>query len=100
MTTAPQGDLVARTFQITHPFHPWQGREFELVAYKNAWGEKRVYFYGEQQQLLTIPASWTDVVAADPFLAVAAGRALFRTKDLEELAVLIRRLSGQGTPDV
>jgi hypothetical protein len=40
------------------------------------------------------------VVAADPFLVVAAGRALFRIEDLEELAALIRRLSGRGAPDV
>jgi hypothetical protein len=64
LTTAPPTDLVAQTFQVIHPFHPWHGRRFELVEYKNAWGEDRVYFHNEEQQLIALPASWTDVVAA------------------------------------
>src|SRR5438094_527466 len=43
--TAPQGDAAARSFKITHPFHPLHGYQFELIAYKSAWGEDRVYFY-------------------------------------------------------
>jgi hypothetical protein len=62
-----------RTFQVTHPFHPWHRRQFELIAYKTAWGEDRVYFYNEEQQLIALPASWTDVVPANPFLAIARG---------------------------
>ena len=54
--------------QITHPFHPQYGHQFEMVAYKSAWGEDRVYFYNEGQQLTALPASWTDVVAIDPFV--------------------------------
>jgi hypothetical protein len=100
LTIAPQGDLAARTFQITHPFHPWQGLRFELVAYKNAWGEDRVYFYDEQHHLIALPASWTDVVAEDPFVSVAAGHALFRAEDLLELAALIRRLLPGGKGNV
>jgi hypothetical protein len=56
------------------------------VAYKSAWGEDRVYFYNEEQQLLALPASWTDVIATDPFVSMAGGRALFRADDLLELA--------------
>ncbi|MEW5980081.1 MAG: DUF5372 family protein [Acidobacteriota bacterium] len=100
MTTAPQGDVTARTFRITHPFHPWHGRQFELVAYKSAWGENRVYFYNEQQQLTTIAASWTDFIAGDPFVVVSAGRAVFRAEDLLELAGLVRRLLPKGGRDV
>jgi len=87
-------------FQVTHPFHPWLGRQFELVAYKSAWGEHRVYFYNEEQQLIALPASWTDVVAADPFISVAQGRALFRADDLLELAGLVGRLSRKEDKDV
>lgn len=100
LTTAPQGDVAERILRITNPFHPWHDRQFELVAYKSAWGENRVYFYNEQQQLTTIPASWTDVIATDPFVAVSAGRAVFRADDLLELAALIRRLSSNGGGDV
>jgi hypothetical protein len=100
LTTAPQGDVAARTLRITHPFHPWHDRQFELVAYKSAWGENRVYFYNEEQQLTTVPARWTDVVATDPFVAVSAGRAVFRSEDLLELSALVRRLLSQGGGNV
>jgi hypothetical protein len=70
------------------------------VAYKSAWGEDRVYFYNEAQQLVAVPAAWTDVIAKDPFIIVAAGRAAFRANDLFELALLIQRLSSKGSPDV
>jgi hypothetical protein len=66
-----------------------------MVAYKNAWGEDRVYFYNEDQQLTAIPATWTDVVAVDPFVTVAAGRAPFRANDLLDMVRLIHSLSGK-----
>jgi len=100
LTTAPPTDLAARTFHVIHPFHPWHGRRFEPVEYKNAWGEDRVYFHNEEQQLIALPASWTDVVPADPFVSTAEGRALFRANDLFELAGLVRRLSSRGGDDV
>ena len=37
----------------------------------------------------SLPTSWTDASAVDPFVAVAAGRSLFRVVDLIELAQLI-----------
>ncbi|MFL6446275.1 MAG: DUF5372 family protein [Bryobacteraceae bacterium] len=92
--------MATRTLQVTHPFHPWHGRPFELVAYKSAWGEDRVYFYNEQQQLIALPASWTDVIPGDPFISVAGGRALFRADDLLELAGLLRHLSAKDGRDV
>ena len=100
MTTAPQGDIATRMFQVTHPFHPWHGREFELIAYKSAWGEDRVYFYDEEAQLRALPASWTDAVASDPFVAIAAGRTPFRAGDLLELVRLVRCLSSSRGNDV
>ena len=100
LSTAPQCDGVAQRFQVTHPFHPWHGRQFELTAYKTAWGEDRVYFYNEEQQLIALPASWTDVIAADPCVSVAEGRALFRADDLLELAALLARLSVKDGRDV
>ena len=39
-----------------------------------------------------MPASWTDTVAEDPFVAVAAGRAPFRAADLLKLADLVDAL--------
>ncbi len=70
------------------------------MAYKNTWGEDRVYFYDEHLQLVAMPASWTDAIAADPVLFVAAGRAVFRAEDLLELAGLIRGLASREKRDV
>lgn len=100
MTTAPQCDIAERKFQVIHPFHPWHGQQFELIAYKSAWGEDRVYSYNEERQLIALPASWTDVAATDAFVSAAAGRALFRAEDLLELVHLLRGLSLRGRTDV
>jgi hypothetical protein len=45
--------------------------------------------------LRKIPACWTDVVAEDPFVVVAAGRSAFRVADLLTLADLIEVLQPQ-----
>jgi hypothetical protein len=100
LTTAPQRDVAAQIFHVTHPFHPLHGHAFELIAYKSAWGEDRVYFHNPEQALVALPASWTDILAEDPFVAVAAGRALFRAEDLLDLARLVLCLSSGGDVDV
>jgi len=76
--------------RVTHPFHPLSGRRFELVDRRQTWGEDRVY-YQDGRQLKRMPASWTSAVAPDLFVAISAGRALFRVTDLLELAALIFR---------
>jgi hypothetical protein len=77
---------LKRCFKITHPFHPWSGQTFELITYLHTWGENRVYFQRqESEHLVSVPASWTDVVPGDPFVQMAAGRSLFRVPDLLEL---------------
>jgi hypothetical protein len=43
--------------------------------------------------LATLPAEWTDVVAPDAFVVMAAGRAAFRTEDLLALTELVARLA-------
>jgi hypothetical protein len=60
--------------------------QFELIAYRRNWGEDRVWFQDRDGRAQTLPASWTDVGAVDPFVAIAAGRSLFRVADLIELA--------------
>ena len=67
---------------MTHPFHPLSGRDFEFVAYRQNWGEDRGHLHDESGQLLSLPAGWTDVAAADPFVVVAAGRCPFTTDGL------------------
>jgi hypothetical protein len=71
-----------------------------LLAYKSAWGEDRVYFRNEKNELTAMPASWTDVMDADPLVSLAAGRTLFRANDLVDLVALVRSLSTKGGQSV
>ena len=81
--------------RVTHSFHPLCGRGFEFVAYSHNWGEDRVHLHDENGQLFSLPAAWTDAVAADPFVVVAAGRCPFTTDGLLALADLAGRLGAQ-----
>jgi hypothetical protein len=74
---------------VTHPFHPLAGREFDLVVRKHNWAEDRVFFFAEDGQLRSIPAGFTDVDPPDPFVAISAGRSIFRVEDLLGLAGLL-----------
>jgi len=76
---------------VTHPFHPLYGRDFEFVVCRQNWGEDRVHLHDENGQLFSLPAAWTDVAAADPFVVVAAGRCPFTTDGLLALADLAGR---------
>jgi len=49
---------------------------------------------------MALPASWTDLVPPDPFVAVAAGRSLFRADDLLELAQLVGKRAPMRSSDV
>ena len=49
---------------MTHPFHPLSGQDFEFVEHKHNWGEDRVWLRGEDRELFSVPAGWTDVVAS------------------------------------
>jgi hypothetical protein len=86
--------------RVTHPFHPWSGRDFEFVKRRRSWELDRVYFYGASGELVCLPAEWTGVVAPDPFVAVAVGRAPFRTGDLLAAADLAARLRPGGASGV
>ena len=84
---------------MTHPFHPLAGRGFEFVAYRQNWGEDRVHLHDENGQLFSLPAAWTDVAAADPFVVVAAGRCAFTTDGLLGVADLIDRFRARRDGD-
>ncbi len=92
MSIAPDCDDASRTFRVTHPFHPLCGREFDLVTYRQNWGEDRVYFHDDSGHLRSLPAAWTSVGPYDPFEVVSAGRSAFRTSDLRALVDLLDQL--------
>lgn len=85
-STVCNKDVSQKTFQITHPFHPLFGKEYQLVDLRQAWGDNRVYYFDPvTDELRYIPSSWTSVMVRDPFVEISQGRAYFRTKDLLEL---------------
>ncbi len=75
---------------MTHPFHPLFAREFDLVSYSHCWGDDRVFYVDETDQICSLPARWTSAAADDPFVVVSAGRSHFRVADLVDLVELVR----------
>ncbi len=82
--------------RVTHPFHPLSGRDFEFVVHRRNWGEDRVYARDQDGGLFSLPAGWTDVVPADPFVVVADGRCPFIIEGLLALADLIDGLGSRA----
>jgi hypothetical protein len=76
---------------VTHPFHPWSGRVFAFVAVQQTWRQDRVFFFGDDGTLKSLPTSWTDVAEPDVFVVIAAGRSPFRVADLLALAEIVGR---------
>jgi hypothetical protein len=79
---------------VTHPFHPWRGREFVFVAVRQTWGEDRVFFFGDDGTQKSLPRAWTDAGDVDVFVALASGRCPFRIVDLLILAEIIDGVRG------
>jgi hypothetical protein len=77
---------------VIHPFHPLSGQEFELLEYRNNWGEDRAYFHDANGRLQSILANCTDAAGIDPFVEISAGRSWFRIEDLIRLADLLEAL--------
>ena len=75
--------------RVTHPFHPWCGREFVFLSIRQTWSDDRVFFLDGDGRQYSLPAGWTDAVEPDVFVAMAAGRCPFRLADLLALGQLI-----------
>jgi hypothetical protein len=82
---------------VTHPFHPWFGREFSFVAVQQTWKQDRVFFFDADGATQSLPRAWTDVADPDVFVTMAAGRSPFRIEDLLALAEVIGEI---GRSDV
>jgi hypothetical protein len=79
---------------VTHPFHPWLGREFVFVAVRRTWGEDRVFFFDDDGAQGSLPRGWTDAGDPDAFVALAGGRSALRVEDLLVLVELLGGLRG------
>jgi uncharacterized protein DUF5372 len=80
--------------RITHPFHPLNGRAFEMICRRRYWGEDRVVFVADGR-VCTISSAFTDIDPEDQFRLMAAGRAAFRTADLLALCDTLDCLARQ-----
>ena len=78
---------------MTHPFHPLSGQVFEFVKRRKSWRADLVYFYDAADELVFVPAEWTDVVARDAFVVMSAGVCPFHIAGLLELCELVDELS-------
>jgi len=90
LSNAPREGSARQVFRVTHPFHPLFGREFELIEYRQNWGEDRAYFRDAEGGLQSILASCTDAGGTDAFVEISAGRCFFRYEDLVRLADLLK----------
>jgi hypothetical protein len=81
--------------RVTHPFHPFAGREFAFVKRRRNWQLDRVYLDVGEGELVSLPAEWTDAVPADPFVVVARGRAPFHVDALLALSELVAAIAAQ-----
>jgi hypothetical protein len=87
-------------FTITHPFHPLCGHSFELLSQSQAWGEERVYFADPQtHQIRSLPLAWTSLALPDPFLVVAAGKAVLRFEDIGPLNQMLKAYQKEDHSD-
>ena len=85
----------SNTFRIIHPFHPYRNIEFEIDNVKRIAYESRVFFFNTKGRKSSLPLYWKDIGPQDPFVAVSAGRALFRVADLLGLGRLIAEISSE-----
>lgn len=81
--------------RVTHPFHPWFDREFVFVRRAHAWNQDRVFFFGHDGSMQSLPTSWTDFAEPDAFVSRSAGRSAFRVHDLLNLAEIIEGMQGK-----
>jgi hypothetical protein len=78
-------------FKVTHPFHPWAGREFILITYRQNWGEDRVFFNDDQGRLTTLPIQWTSLFPGNPLISLSDSESFFLVPDLLELTRLVKK---------
>ena len=64
-----------------------------MAELRQAWAQDRVFYVDETGEARSLPARWTSVLAEDPAVVIAAGRAHFRVADLLELVRLVRGMT-------
>jgi hypothetical protein len=91
-STASQQDFKNKIFRIIHPFHPYRDIDFKILNIRRLPYECRVFFLNRHGRKSSVPIDWTDIGQKDPFVAVSAGRSLFRVEDLLGLIRFIEEI--------
>ncbi|MHB8723646.1 MAG: DUF5372 family protein [Steroidobacteraceae bacterium] len=88
-------------FRVVHPFHPLSGQGFEFVNFGHTWGDQKIWYRKPgEQRTRSMPTSWTDLEAVDPYVALSSGRSFCRPEDLLALAGMVRRLQRSGVSEI
>jgi hypothetical protein len=95
-STASHQNFNNKTFRIIHPYHPYRNIEFEIDSIRRSVYEYRVLFFNAKGRRSSVPLDWTNIGTVDPFVAVSAGRALFRVEDLLGLVRLIEEINSRN----
>ena len=91
-SNAPYGADSQRTFTVIHPFHPLYGKKFFLVTFRQNWAVDKVYYHDEQEQLKSLPSSYTNILSTDPFVVLSCKRSLFHAQHMLALLRIIESL--------
>ena len=89
---APNDCSGNEVFRVIHPFHPLFGQEFTVLFSRSFGGEDYLFFQNKQNRDNRIPAYWTSLNPANPYVVISGGRSLFCPKNLLELVQLIKDL--------
>ncbi|NJO55061.1 MAG: hypothetical protein HC834_00475 [Rhodospirillales bacterium] len=78
--------------RISHPFHPFSGKEFACVGERYNLSGRRLLLRVDDATICSVPPQWTDLAAPDPEIVIGEHRAMFRVADLLELVRLVDQL--------
>ncbi len=93
---ATKDDFNAEPVRITHPFHPWLGRELDVLRRDIHYGEDRMFYRSRYGHVSSLPTAWTS--CGDPPPRGDDGTIpLFLAGDLLELVQLVHQPSNRGT---
>jgi len=69
--------------------------EFEILAIRQCWGERRLSYSDEKGSVRSVPLSWTDRKEPDVFVEQSAGRSIVHIGDITGFRQLMESLWGK-----
>jgi len=84
---------------VTHPFSPLRGQSFQVIDRRKRFGSDSLLVVNQNGEWLRLSASWTDLAAADPFVAMCNQRTEFRFEDLMALRQVLDQVGRSSARD-